>query len=509
MLGPRTPGLSLRQEQVQRLELKVEEKSAVNRGAEFWATKPHYHTEIPVSALRSLLTQREAPADAGAVVRDEGKLEEDFVKLTPAEMAELMPGEKVGILLGEGIFIADDVPEEYVPFVLLNLAANRRLHDDARVLELFRSVGADTGTARHWSSNLVDVLAAERFYRDDRAGFIKYLEYRKGVERTTFFDNELLRPHFDAALLQLAYRRTTHPADRGRRVSASWALAGVAVSDSRMERLFLDLGVSKTDLLYRRLQQEGTFDPEVMMQLLNFIETNARRETVGKSTAHHGKQRDVITLEGNPGLGRQAYLLTEDVTSSAALFEKIPGSGYVLKSYWRLTCRALKDRIAYFARESMTRRLPDVRVGAALLRLLKSAGTIQLGGLAASTLEIDLNSPEQREQAQRWLTDQIAAIDRELEKVGALLGRYTDLEMQMGNSGTGDVHVVPGTIEEGKRELLEHQRALIVKRGELESTVDFLRLTAEVRAQHRALLEATVLDESPSRGRLPDGQEPE
>ena len=97
----------------------------------------------------------------------------EFVFVSKEEMEELDPDEQIGYIIGNFIFISEDTPGDYLPFVLLNL----------RLLAYFSEVeakknisrfGIDIETQKHWTANTFDIIVASKAFREKPEDFINF-----------------------------------------------------------------------------------------------------------------------------------------------------------------------------------------------------------------------------------------------------------------------------------------------------------------------------------------------
>jgi len=469
-------------------ELEAPDKEALENALRLWLEKPHQEIAFPIRVLKDALSGgKPIPGNiTGKLAMHEGEIREEFAMLNSAEMRKIDPKETVGIFIGESVFISDTTPEAYVPLVALNLGLLRRINDENPLSEMIKASGVDMDTSRHWSANVVDILIAEKYFGEDRSAFMEYLKWRKQIERTEFFQNELIGQVFKEKLQSLRYRRTTHPKDRGRYGKKSWNMAGT-FDDLGAE--FADVnassfGVTKADIIIRRLANETSFSPEHMQRLVDFIEANNQMRKVDG-----GRERKGV-LVTDPKLDTQAYLLTEDCSGGSAILEQGKEHNYYhFEASALRSLAALKDRIAFFFRKALQAKST---VSPALLKFIQTTPSMSLDGLKDKEITIDLTGTASFSDASVMVAKEIELIDAKLKQVAELLAKYDELERDLGQMG--DVNIVPGNITAEKENVLRVKTILDEKREKLTASLDTVRRIFEVRQDHKALLSSAVLD---------------
>ncbi len=314
-----------------------------------WEIKPHVSVSLPIAILEGVVTegiQGKLPPEPG--LNRAGALVEEFAFIAPKEMASLDEEEKIGLKLGDCVFVTRGTPEDYVPLVVLNLAMHRHLREENPISRLLEKSGIDFAHARHWTANIFDVLLAERFFEEQEGEFDRYLEWRKSVERTKCFQNELVDEILRGRVSRSDYRKKTHPLDRGRYARHSWKMSSCldhAMGVSQADRCYRDFGVSRCDLLFNRMASQPKFDPDKMMQLLQCVRDQSF------TIQERGRLSRRVVLDSD--LEVQAYLLTEDVSHGASILEYRGRGLYVLKLHAHKTVNALIDKLAYFFRHAI------------------------------------------------------------------------------------------------------------------------------------------------------------
>lgn len=498
MAGPRL-GMSL--ELSQSLETSLEtrqvleppDRAILAEALRLWMEKPHEQISFPVSILKSALAgQKPLPPAASAASKElakhEGEIDEEFVKVSSKEMAELDPDEKVGLLLGDSVFIADETPAEYVPIVVLNLGLLRRLKEQGALNELIRASGVDMDTSRHWSANIVDIIVAEKYFGDDKQSFLEFLKWRKKVERTEFFSNQLVGDVLRNKLEALRYRRTTHPLERGGYARKSWGLAGSfeGLGKNFADEYGRDFAITKADTLIQRFAGNENFDPEMMQRLINFIETNNKPEPESRRDGHI--RRSVVVTD--PALDVQAYLLTPDISGAACLLDQGHAHNqYYLEPMATRSLAVLKDRIAFFYRKAL---MSKPSISPKLLQIIRSVPSASLEGLQDREVKIDLTTTKDFSEASEMVAREVEAITGKIAEAEGLLGRYEELERELGE--ITDVSIIPGNVGQEKDKILNVISILSAKKENIMAALDTVRRIFALRQEQKALLSSAVLD---------------
>jgi len=358
--------------------------------------------------------------------------------------------------------------------------------------KLLQEIGIDMDTGSHWSANIADILIAERYFGDDRSAFNEFMEWRKKVERTDFFQNELVGKILNRQLQYTKYKRTTHPLKRGRYARRSWVLSGAlhSLGKRMVDENFRAFGISKPDVIIRILAEHPNFDPEIMMRVIDEIIDNSTIKTVRR------RQKRTVHFTDS-ALENQAYLLTKDICGDVGVLEcdEMDARLYHLYSNAGRTLRALKDRIAYFHRKAL---LEDGAVSSELLTFVRSSKklTVPLG--PEREISIDLSSEtstfaDTKSDVDRALTE----INNQLLKIENVLLAFSKIEERIGS--LNGVKILPGKLQEDKEKLMLAQETLLKRRETLESTLDLARDILSIREDSAALLANVNLDDAPQR----------
>ena len=352
----------------------------VKTAMRIWETKKPKSFSISINDCISLFeSDKITPEKIKSLLIDRDNLKElpgEFVFVSKEEMEELDPDEQIGCLIGDFIFISEDTPEDYLPFVLLNL----------RLLAYFSEVeakknisrfGIDIETQKHWTANTFDIIAASKAFQDHPDDFINFLIWRKEKERTAYFDRVSLQEALDAFIDFKKYRRTTHPNKRSKWTRMSWN-KGMAISGFSSEfkgRNRNQNGISRVDLQMIELSQDKDFDPNIMVEVLGRILslTDMDKIKIGERTVSGSKiaNRMKLTLDGRELL-KQAYLLTENNLPGSHILEDSINSpnSFTVVIHAKLTASALIDRISFFCRKKL---MTDFGYG--IIKSLKSIST--------------------------------------------------------------------------------------------------------------------------------------
>ncbi len=309
----------------------------------------------------------------------------EFAFISAEEMEELDPDEKIGVVIGNFIFVSENIPEEYLPYVLLNLRLLVYFKESDPSSLAFRELGIEAETQKHWSANTFDIIAASKGFKDNPEAFVEFLKWRKSVERTGYFDRVDIGDALKGLIDYKAYKRKTHPNDRSKWTRNSWNL-GTAISQFSNEfqaRNRNALRINKCDYQMMELSKIPSFNPSKMVDALNQIVnsndyTNVRKNIYGRGDFNITKVRKV-TFEDEAILG-QAELLTEYHLPAGHLLEGIKGdnNSFTTAPLARKTASALIDRISFFSRQKL---MEDCGTGivASLKQLKQGTGVIQSG----------------------------------------------------------------------------------------------------------------------------------
>jgi hypothetical protein len=483
--------LSPRLEQRQLLSLELfddDERGKIAWALELWETRPHTEMHFPVSVLSdalgiksSQLTPLLPPTGgSGGSESNEREFSAEFVIVSAEEIRMLDPEEQCGVLLGNCIFVSDQVPEQYLPMVVANLGFLREIGGNDALKDVVKVAHLDMDVSRHWTANLLDILLANQNFADDPEERTNYLAWRKKLERTDFFNNSIIDEFLRQKNKYREFKRTVHPLQRSKMARLSWIFSGVLSSfglnmvdrDARMMR------VSKPDLIVRRLCDRYTdqFDANTMCEVIDFIMTNSQ---VGRKNA---KTVRYVDFRGT-ALAGQAYLLTEDVVGQmASVLEPTTSQNiYIVKPQAARTLEALKDRIAYFTRQGLL----NSGINRNMLAFVKSVSrTLDQGG--AERLRLELGSGEEAQQIAERVTEieaKIAQIDHACEGFIKLRADFNTMV---------SVEYLPGELEANYRKLLLLRDQLQVEMTELTGAQSSLRGVEKVLQEQRALIEALV-----------------
>ncbi len=449
----------------------------------FWQSKPHHRAGIAVRELTDLLgTMSEHPVDLKRFMElnDSPVINMDFVVLTPQEMATLLPDEKYGSVIGGRCFISEAVPEEYRPFCILNLAVWGRVQENSQVMELLQDAGIDISTSRHWTANFIDVVAASAFFKDDPEQARRYLEWRREIERTDFFESPVFAEMAKRKMDLARHRRTTPPAERNSGwVRRSWAIAGALshLSPEFVDRNYRMLGLTKADVVYFRLIQSEHFDPNTMIKLLNRLD---RRR---------GDTKAPVDLRDDSALDVQAGLLTEWNMDSAALLKDHGREDgvYKLQSYAIQTVRPLIDRIC----SMFTYAISDTQVGRELLTFMQDRASLELEGLQGEVrlLSVDELGEEGVDEVLGWLGGFRERVEAQRAQVEGLLGQSRELAGAFDEFGAG----LPKHVVEDVQRLTDLHDRLAEARAALDGQSELVSRLREFRSATEEVVRAGVV----------------
>ncbi len=486
-------GLGNEQAQIQTLlpQLDDVEKGQIMKAIEFWESKPHDKLTISINQLRMLFGERPKAQIEGLERAD--IMEEEFVMLDPEEMDEIDTDEKVGSQTSDIIFVAKNTPEEYVGMVVLNLVIHKRIKiKDEEIMELLQNQGIqvdDIDVSRHWSANLFDIMIAEKQFTPKK--FRQYLEWRKKVEQTNFFRNPDMHEFMQKMLNYKKYKKTTNPGKRQKYGRRSWNVSGGMMSwgNNFVDQCGKDMMMSRVDVIFRKLSQLEEYDPETMMRTLNFILKNV------EGVREKGERKvNKIDFSEHSKLSNQAYLMTEDVIGTTfALLEQIGDSDeYKLASQYRASIEAIKDRIAYFYRESIKRFDENNHVTQKLVSAIKNRSELMIQDKEGEVIPIDINSQAANSDA----LNQEVSIQKKLEAISQMMKDYEAIEQRIKEKAQMDSQlIIPGSIDKDKAELTEAQRKLESRLEGLDGAKDIIDDLERLRMQRKALLSEVEMGE--------------
>lgn len=355
--------LELSQQLTQTTTLEQGLVDEVKTAMKIWETKKPNSFSISKDDLISLFkSDKITPEKIKSSLTDGENLKElpgEFVFVSKEEMEELDPDEQIGYIIGNFIFISEDTPEDYLPFVLLNL----------RLLAYFSEVeakknisrfGIDIETQKHWTANTFDIIVASKAFREKPEDFINFLKWRKEKERTAYFDRVNLNDALSEFIDYKRYKKTTHPNARSKWTRMSWN-KGMALSEFSSElkgRNRNQNGISRVDFQIMELSKDKNFDPNAMLSLLERIISLTDKDNIEVTertvSGFRVKTAKKLKLDDKELL-KQAYLLTEQNLPGGHLLEELRDTpdNFIIVRHARSTASALIDRISYFSRKKL------------------------------------------------------------------------------------------------------------------------------------------------------------
>lgn len=412
----------------QRLQLDEADRRVLEAAAVFWETKPHAAFSVPVATVMAIFAGGAEMSKRPNAVSEEPVIkgsdwQENFVFLTKAEMRQVGQGEKYGLLLGECIFISETVPEEYVPLVVLNLAAYRRAKDDSALARFMARFGVDTNRSQHFTGVLTDILAAQYHFQASPEKLQHYLRWRKEIERTDFFVNPAIEKLLARRVASSRRGRTLHPTQRSRYSRRSFQL--VAAAESCLTRAQVDtvitaVGVTKADIIIGRITGEASFDPNAMVETIDAIVTQLAEQNKLPPV----QRNKPVTLSISQSV--QAYLLTEDVVGVGAVLQNTnnPNAFQVTRAYMG-SFAAIKDRVLYLSKQALKKTVPDRGVLRSLQNLILT-DSAYLPVLSPINTEV----PQDEESGNRGLAhsqEEQATLLRKIAEIEALLSQHDEV----------------------------------------------------------------------------------
>lgn len=455
--------------------MSPEDRAQLIRLIELWDAKPKNEFSFDPKDIRSIFLSGQqppsriaghlpAPDSAPQPAVDEALvqrlLELQYVYLTPDEMKQVHPEEKVGGSHGDIVYLSTDVPEEYQPFVLFNLLVFRRLHSE-HSKQMMALCGlddrqGDRAVERHWTANMLDLAVAEATFGSNSEEFADFLRWRKEVEQTNFFQI----PEFDAFVKKRMgdqnRRRLVHPEKRGRWNKQSWAVASLA-RDERFRGVVKMMGASRVDILAQGLLPDERFRANDMLRLI---------ETIKKSDDH------MIDVSSDEGLDRQAHLLTAQEADSGAVLERTGRGNAVYKVLRNAsqTLDALYDRIAYFSKV----RLESEGITTEMIAAMQRPAPI----LVVQNVQVNLNTnnPAILEQG-------IENMDEKIREINEMIQRIEAIEERMARLATsGNATIIPATITQEKEELLAMRQTVTEQTAILREAIELMITVAAFRS---------------------------
>lgn len=478
----------------QRLELEDGEKEKVANALLYWETKPHSEIKFPLKVMYDALGIKDPQSGmltAGFAAGEKDQQEKanefaaEFVVLTAEEIASLDPDEKHGVLMGDCIFISDQVPEDYIPMVVANLGFLKRMDDNQALKEIVKDSSLDIDTSRHWTANILDIVLASRQFAENPQEKEKYLAWRKKIERSDFFNNEIISQVLREKTRYREFKRTTHPVQRSLWAKKSWIFSGILYSfGSRMvDENARMLGISKSDIIIRRVcdKYDEQFDPETMCRMIDFISAHPERKQQGYRTIRFVDFGQAGEMAGM--MADQAGLLTPEIMGDAAVLEATSDPKvYILRPFFRKSLEAFQDRIAYFTRAGLLRSGMDKQ----MLAFLKS--TARLLGAPAGDEKVKLQLGSGEEPAK--IAVRKAEIERKLQEIDQAYERFIKLRIKFTDMQAVDY--LPGKLEQNYFKLLAMREKLEDELKEMQEAESSIGEVNQLLAEQKALLAAMV-----------------
>lgn len=335
----------------------------VKTAMRIWETKkPNSFSISKDDLIRLFESDKITPEKIKSSLNDGENLRElpgEFVFVSKEELEELDPDEQIGCIIGNFIFISEDTPEDYLPFVVLNLRLLAYFSENEAKNNISR-LGIDIETHKHWTANTFDIIAASKAFQNNPEDFINFLKWRKEKERTAYFDRVSIKDVLDKFIDFKKFKKTTHPTNKSKWTRMSWN-KGMAISGFSSEfkgRNRIQNGISRVDLQMIELSQDKDFDPNTMVELLGEIIslTDEDKITITKRTISGFRTETVKQLQlHDKALLKQAYLLTEQNLPGSHILEDLMDStnSFTVVRNGSKTASALIDRISYFCRQKL------------------------------------------------------------------------------------------------------------------------------------------------------------
>lgn len=481
----------MRQVPVQKMELEPPDREKIAKAMSLWESRPHHEMNFPLAVMIDAISKRknqEIPKDALA---PDKMFNAEFVVVSREELNGLDEQENYGVLLGGMIFISDQVPEEYYPMVIANLGFLKHMDENVAMRRMAEKFDTDIDTTRHWSANMLDILLAEQYFADEPEKNKEYLSWRKKIERTDFFRNELVDGFLRKSKSYKQYKRTTHPMERAFYARRSWELGGLLnlMGQRAIDENARMIGVSIPDVIIRRLCDvyAADFDPEYMSRLIDFVAENKEK------IRHEVRQRWKINLNGlkvpeKKKLMSQAELLTADAIGDASILERCEGenSAYLLRPFSLKSFEVLKDRMIYFLRQGLL----DSGLSRKLLAFTLKCGQV-LATEGPEAVEIMVGEGKEAPKL-RIIRHNLV---KEMEKIQSALDRFIQLRIKF--SDLKSAKYIPGQLEENYRHLLMRQSQYEQEIARIDEVLSSLDELADLMKEQRSLLSATALLDDP------------
>ena len=502
--------LDLSMRQVQKLSLSLDvldpgDRDKLLLAEQFWREKEHYTSKVPLIILQDVLLShfQNAGKATKALVPLEfcsKTMSEDFVFLTPEELAELDPNEKYGLKLGDYIFICNATPDEYIPLVVLNLAVLRYLNDDNFLTSMLQNAAIDIDESRHWTANIIDILVAKTYFQSSQDALDDYMIWRKKAELTEFFYSDLVNDILRRRAERRNYRRTTSPLLRGRYCRFSWMAAkdlDFYLGEEYADKVYRDFGVSRCDLLFKRMMKGKDFNPEKMMRLLNFLQQEMKQYKVNG--------RLVRYIDVTNELDSQAFLLSDYEAGEAGILTRDKDNclRYYAKTFIKTTIEAMINKLSYFYRTALlNQREKGSDVSLEILSFLKDTkGVFEIDDqtLGIKRIKIDVITPENAEETFASIKRCQDRVSNRISELGNVLNSFAQIQSKLDQYAQSGISTMPASFEHDRNKVLEEiQRLEILKKQFFDLHLLLHELVA-ARRQAQALLEAAVFDEKDQR----------
>lgn len=470
----------------QRVELNDPDRERLEAAFELWEAGTKIDFSVPVDTLKTVFgggdsAKTGTPKDPNESLFD-SEWREQFVMISPADMARISDGEKFAVLLGHCIFVSTETPADYIPLGVLNLAAARRARDNSNFAQLLRARGLSADYARHYTATLTDVLAAQYLFRDKPAELAEFLRWRKSVERTDFFNDETVGKILSERLQTRARARQLHPTQRGRYAKRSFILAvavDVTMTRGEIDQVVKDFGIAKADIIMGRLKDEPTFDVVRMVDTIDAIVKKIREMSITKRNVPKNKK----TINLTSWQSVQAYLLTSDICGVSNILQSTADSNaFLAKPNAILSLGSLKDRLLYLSRKALARVVPE-RNDMAVLRSLV-IGTQQLAPLVALEKTVPADDAAGN-AALASVGTKRDDLNRHLSEAEALLAQYAQVERAFADLGAKEA--VPGVLAQGRQKIQAHLEEIKAQIADLERYEGALSSLVEVRTRFGSL----------------------
>lgn len=497
--------IGMRMEQKQKLSLDYglddAEKARIELALELYETRPVSQFDVPSETLRAIFnasnspglpTRPKLPASASDPTEHdplEDPWHEEFMVISPAEMAKFDEDERYAILIGNCAFISSEVPADFIPMIVMNIAALRRSREDTPLAQRLIDRGVPRTHTRHYTATLTDVFTAQYVFRNDTKRLAEFLAWRRSVERSGFFDDstigEILKEKFKAR----QRNRTLHPTERGRHAKRSFLLAAameVTMTREQIDQVATSFAVTKADLIVGRIRSERSFNLD---EMLLTIDECLRQVSELKKGPNIPKAKRVIRLNGWQSV--QAYLLTADVSGNSHLLESSTDANtYRYSMNVRASLQALRDRLVYLGQKALERRVPDK----ADLRILQSLilnGGLRIDTSLAPVQKIVPSDAHSGNEVLAGIEPQRAELARKKAEAEVILAQYEEIARSFAEIGAQEA--VPGVLAQDAQVVREHIIAIDKQTAELAQYEEVLARLAEVRLKHQRLFSEIVV----------------